>query len=468
MDTIIFQAAMEPFNNTSGVVMETIKHNAEDVRNELEWFRNILQLRSDLNAGKSTQVKDLYEVTPPDLNGNSSSYATFINRYKLGFNERFLLILAAVPHIKPELLDIFMAENSNTRQRYTEFGGKKAKHHSGFIPTGETGMFILAGEHLERRFSIQKVFDTDHVFSKERILWLSEVEKGEPKLSGTLTISNEILDLVTSGEYKKPAFSSEFPAKLLTTEIDWEDLVLPESILKQLREIETWILNREKMMNGWGMKKYLKPGFKTLFHGPPGTGKTLTATLLAKRTSRDLFRIDLSQTVSKYIGETEKNLASVFDRAENREWILFFDEADALFGSRTKTKDAHDRYANQQVSYLLQRIEDYNGLVVLASNLSNNIDTAFLRRLQMMIQFPIPGINERYKIWKNGLGDKVRLEEKINLKKIARDHEISGGTIVNVIQHCMLCALERKNNLILLSDLMDGVKRELHKQRRTI
>jgi len=448
--------------------MEAIKHNAGDVRNELEWFRKVLQARSDLNAGKNGHLKELHQIKPPTLKKSRSVFSKFVRDHKFGFDERFLLILSAVPHIKPELLDMFMAQNKKTHQTYTEFGGKRAKHHSGFLPTGETAMFILAGEDLDKRFELLRLFDASHPFVTERILWLEEVEKGEPKLSGALSISEDVLNLLTSGEVKRPAFSAEFPAKLLTTSMEWGDLVLPDSTMKQLKEIETWIINRDKMMQDWGMEKYLKPGYKTLFHGPPGTGKTLTAALIAKKTGRDLFRIDLSQTVSKYIGETEKNLAGIFNRAENRDWILFFDEADALFGSRSKIKDSHDRYANQQVSYLLQRIEDYNGLVILASNFSNNIDSAFLRRLQSMIQFPVPSADERLRIWKNGFGDRVELEETINLKSLAREYEVTGGVIINVIQHAMLCALERKSNSVLLSDIMDGLKREFRKQRRTL
>src|SRR5690606_11585436 len=131
--------------------------------------------------------------------------------------------------------------------------------------------------------------------------------------------------------------------------------------------------------DAWDMRQLIKPGYRTLFYGPPGTGKTLTAMLLGKEFQRNVFRIDLSQVVSKYIGETEKNLEKIFQRAANKEWILFFDEADALFGKRTSVKDAHDRYANQEVSYLLQRVEDFPGLVILASNYKNNIDKAFVR-----------------------------------------------------------------------------------------
>ena len=445
-----------------------IKNNAADIQAELKWFREILKTRSLLNGNKETGYKSVYDISPPQLNGNTSAFSAFINKYRLDFEERFLLALALVPHVKPELLDMFMVKNEATQQIYTEFGGKRGKNHTGFIPTGETAMFILAGNDLQKRFSLQRCFDGFHKFHKENILSLEEIDKSEPMLSGALSVSQEILDLFTIGEARKPNFSAEFPAKLLTTKMEWADLVLNHHVLMQLREIETWITHNNTLMKEWGMEKKLKPGYRSLFHGPPGTGKTTTAALLGKKTNRDVYRIDLSQMVSKYIGETEKNLAKVFDRAENKEWILFFDEADALFGKRTSTRDAHDRFANQQVSFLLQRIEDFNGLVILATNLKGNIDNAFVRRFQSIIHFPLPTDEERYKIWNNGFSDSVELDRPIDLNEIASKYEISGGAIINIVQHCSLRALGRDSNLINRNDIIEGIKREYHKNRRTI
>lgn len=445
-----------------------IAHNAADIDNELRWFKEILRTRSSLNARNETKFKSVYDISPPQFNGSKSAFAAFIKEHQLDFDERFLIALALVPHVKPELLDMFLAKNESTQQIYTEFGGKRGKNHTGFIPTGETAMFILAGSDLNRRFSLQQCFDGLHKFSRESILSIEEIDKNEPRLSGALSISQEVLDLYTIGEARKPNFSPEFPAKLLTTKMEWSDLVLNHHVQMQLREIDTWITHHNTLMKDWGMEKILKPGYKTLFHGPPGTGKTTTAALLGKKTNRDVYRIDLSQMVSKYIGETEKNLAKVFDRAENKEWILFFDEADALFGKRTSTRDSHDRFANQQVSFLLQRIEDFNGLVILASNLKGNIDDAFVRRFQSMIYFPMPTPEERFKIWNNSFSGSVELDKNIDLFEISKKYEISGGAIINIVQHCSLRALARKSNLIKQNDIIEGIRREYHKNRRTL
>lgn len=445
-----------------------IVSNAVDVDREITWFKEILKTRSLLNAKKETKYKSVYDISPPHLNGSGSAFSVFIEKHQLDFEERFLLALALVPHVKPELLDMFLVKNELTQQIYTEFGGKHGKNHTGFIPTGETAMFILAGNNLEKRFSLQRCFDGFHKFSKENILSLEEIEKNEPMLSGALSVTQEVLDLFTIGEARKPNFSPEFPAKLLTTKMEWEDLVLNNHVMLQLKEIETWVTHHHKLMKEWGMEKILKPGYKSLFHGPPGTGKTTTAALLGNKTKRDVYRIDLSQMVSKYIGETEKNLSKVFDRAESKEWILFFDEADALFGKRTNTQDAHDRFANQQVSYLLQRIEDFDGLVILATNLKGNIDDAFMRRFQSIIQFPMPNAEERFKIWNNSFSESIELHKSIDLAEIAKKYEISGGAIINIIQHCSLRALGRESNLINQNDIIEGIRREYHKNRRTL
>jgi SpoVK/Ycf46/Vps4 family AAA+-type ATPase len=205
-----------------------------------------------------------------------------------------------------------------------------------------------------------------------------------------------------------------------------------------------------------------------MFYGPPGTGKTLTASLLGKYTNKDVYRIDLSMVVSKYIGETEKNLSSLFDKAINKDWILFFDEADSIFGKRTNVRDAHDKYANQEVSYLLQRIEAHPGLVILASNFKNNIDTAFTRRFQSIIEFEIPTHQERLRLWQNNLPNGIQLEDKLSLESLARKYSITGANIVNIIQYACLKTLSKEENVIREKYLIEGIRKEYLKEGKTL
>ncbi|RYZ25688.1 MAG: ATP-binding protein, partial [Chitinophagaceae bacterium] len=175
-----------------------------------------------------------------------------------------------------------------------------------------------------------------------------------------------------------------------------------------------------------------------------------------------------SKIVSKYIGETGKNLSKVFDAAENQGWILFFDEADALFGKRTNVSDARDRYANQETSYLLQRIEEHSGLVILATNFKQNIDSAFLRRFQSVIEFPVPPVQQRFKLWESGFSTVANLEPKIKLNEIAQKYELSGGVIMNVVQHATMMMLKDGAEEVKQQDILDGIKRELKKSGRTM
>ena len=228
------------------------------------------------------------------------------------------------------------------------------------------------------------------------------------------------------------------------------------------------MLYHKLILEDWQLNSKLKSGYRALFYGPPGTGKTMAASLIGKTIDHPVFRVDLSLVVSKYIGETEKNLGRLFDEAEHKKWILFFDEADALFGKRTQTKGANDRYANQEVAYLLQRIEDFSGLVILATNIQTNIDEAFSRRFQSMIHFPKPQKTQRKLLWENLIGQNFDLDSDINLNQLAEDYEISGGEMINVLRYCALEAAKRNVRIIPYNDLITGIRREYRKSNKTI
>ena len=173
-----------------------------------------------------------------------------------------------------------------------------------------------------------------------------------------------------------------------------------------------------------------------------------------------MYKVDLSLVVSKYIGETEKNLARVFDQAQHKDWLLFFDEADALFGKRSGTNNSNDRHANQEVSFLLQRIETFDGIAILASNLKDNMDAAFARRFESVIYFPMPRPEERLRLWEQGFSTKARFAENVNLNKIAEEHELCGGSIMNVVRYASLQALESGDNQVTQEVLERGIRRE--------
>lgn len=437
--------------------------NAATLQSELEWFDRVLQTRLSLYFGQPCPAADVREILPPDLHGDTSGYASLVRTLEGGFDERLVLILALVPHIRPQALDTLFVRNKNLERGCTEFGGWKGKSHGGFLPTCETAMFLLAGDDLERRFGCARLFDEAHAFNAEGILHIEHTNSDEPFASAALRISDDYLHRLTTGLQRKPGFGYAFPAKRITTPLGWGDLVLAPEVLEEVESIKTWITQARTILHDWGLDKTIKPGYRSLFYGPPGTGKTLTATLIGQAVKADVYRIDLSMVVSKYIGETEKNLANVFDRAQNENWILFFDEADALFGKRTETSSSNDRYANQEVSYLLQRVEDYGGTVILATNLKANIDEAFARRFQSLAYFPMPDAEQRLRLWRGIINDRCRLAQDVDLGKLAEDYELSGGAIINVVRYAAIKALRQSRDAIVHDDLLRGIRKELIK-----
>ena len=447
--------------------MNTSEENAISLEKELAWFSQVLQTSYALYFEPECEYRSVYDVTPPDLAGDDSEYGRLVKACAMSFDERVVLMLTLVPHIRPQLLDTFFAHNKEIDRAYTEVGGWKGQTHGGFLPTCETASFILVGNDLQKRFEIIRLFDEDHFFARRGILRIEHQGNAEPFFSGVLRISTEYLNRLTSGDYHKPDYSINFPAKLMTTNLDWSDLVLAPEVLEEVENINTWSRHSRTILEDWGLGKAIKPGYRSLFYGPPGTGKTLTATLIGASAGSDVYRIDLSMLVSKYIGETEKNLANVFDQAENKNWILFFDEADALFGRRTQTSSAHDRYANQEISYLLQRVEDYPKIVILATNMKANIDDAFARRFQSVVFFPMPDAEQRLRLWEGILNGRCRLGEDVCLERLAEDYELSGGAINNVARYGAIRALQKKDAMITQGDLLRGIAKERFKEGKT-
>lgn len=436
--------------------------NAEDLERELEWFGRVLEARFRIHQGEGAS-RDVSRITPPDLEGASSEYARFVRSHALSFSERLALVLALVPCLRPQLLDAFYGKNPGSGRRYTEFGGTSARAEDEFVPTGETLAFLLGGNALTVRFEVLRILDPSHVFTKEEI-WKSAATEEGPALKAPLSLSEDLLALFTLGEPRRIRFGTSFPAQHIETELGWDDVILPPATRKGLEEIQTFIQHGQTLLQDWGMARLLRPGYRSLFYGPPGTGKTMTACLLGRSTGRDVYKVDISLVSSKYIGETEKNLGRVFDQAQHKGWILFFDEADALFGKRGEARDAHDRYANQEVAYLLQRIESFDGITILASNLRNNIDDAFSRRFESVIYFPMPRPEERLHLWQKGFSPKARLDGAVDLNRLAREHVLSGGAIMNVIRYASLQALKEGGRPIRAEDLAQGVQKEYAKE----
>jgi ATP-dependent 26S proteasome regulatory subunit len=249
----------------------------------------------------------------------------------------------------------------------------------------------------------------------------------------------------------------------------WEDIVLPEDRLQQLREICNSMKYRSLVFDQWGFDRKLSlgKGLNILFAGPSGTGKTMAAEIMAGELGLDLYKIDLSTVVSKYIGETEKNLARIFSEAETSNAILFFDEADALFGKRSEVRDSHDRYANIEINYLLQKMEEHEGVVILATNFRKNMDDAFVRRMHFTVEFAFPNESDRRRIWEQIWPKETPQSPDLDFDFMARRFEVPGGNIRNIAMAAAFLAAS-DGGIVNMAHLLHGTRREYQKMGKVV
>ncbi len=442
-------------------------NNYAILHHELDWLQAVINQVICSYLKHDGHEKHWVDIPSPDLSVSDTIYAKVCRSWSLTLFDRLAMALAMAPQLRPEILDIFFGLNERYNRPYTEFGGVCDKSFSGFLPTGQTLNFLICANNPEWRESVSSIFQPSHKLMAEQVVTMQTSDETLPSWSGVLAISSQWLDYFISGIKVRPELSSGFPAHPVTTPLDWQDLVLDDPVMDQVMEVHSWLSYGEQLMSNWNLSSKIKPGYRALFYGPPGTGKSLTASLLAKTTGREIYRVDLSMIVSKYIGETEKNLSRLFDAASYKDWILFFDEADALFGKRTSNHTSNDRHANQQTGYLLQRIEDFPGVVILATNLKVNMEEAFKRRFQSMIHFTMPSSDERLRLWQNAFEGSCSLADDIDLQQIAEQCELAGGAIINVLRFCSLAAISRGSNTVSKAELLEGIKREYRKDNKT-
>ncbi len=445
------------------------------IQRDLSWLHNYLSFiafmyMDMLSTGESKNISKMSEKRlnvsdMPDIN-TVLPYDLFLKKNRISSEERLMISAALAPHFSAGMLNVLSAENPNTKKPIAVFGGMIHANNE-FIPTIDTLRFLLTRGNIASSIVVDSLLSEDSKLLQNNVLSLHNPNGNTYWNKQVVQPTEEFLAKIKGKKYE-PGFNSNFPASKLTTKLNWNDLVLPYDTMQELKEVEVWLKHREAITQHKHLSRVIKPGFRSLFYGPPGTGKTLTASLLGKTTGLDVYRVDLSMVVSKWVGETEKNLKGIFDQAQNKNWILFFDEADSLFGKRTQNKSSNDRHANQEVAYLLQRIEDFSGLVLLATNLKDNIDEAFSRRFQSMVYFPIPDAETRLKLWENTIPPDFILEESIDLQKIADQHEVAGGIIVNVVRYCVLMALSKGAKIITEEDFETGIMKELRKSGKVV
>ncbi len=294
---------------------QSLNPTARDLEADRGWLAALVQRRLDTYFAEQPASPPLPgEQAPPALVDADSPYATFMRRHGLSAEERLVMLLALAPLLRPPLLDVLWARNPASQRGYAEFGGVQGAASGQFIPTGETACFLLAGDHLGQRLSAIQLLTDSPALQSGEVLQPQAPPAGESLLAARLQPAPALLALF--GLATPGGEADALPAQRVTTGLDWADLVLPPATLAQLEEVRDWLAHGDTLLNALGMAARMRPGYTCLFHGPPGTGKTLSACLLGKLCQREVHRVDLSMFVSKYIGETEKNLARVVDLAE--------------------------------------------------------------------------------------------------------------------------------------------------------
>jgi len=444
----------------------------QDLLSDFTWFKQVLAARMALYFGQECDVTTPYEIAPPDLGEMDGTYAELVKDWQLTPELRLILMLALAPEIESEALDPFFIKNAVYDRGHSEFGGIVSERHGGFLPTVESALFLLAGADTALKLALLPCLQRGSFLVDNWILDIGRTEafsEGKPAHTmGTygnnlLRLSDTMLSHVRDGGRIFSPIPNNIPAIVVETSLCWDDLIISEHTDNALNTIFAWLEHREKLAAFDGIGKHLKPGYTSLFHGPPGTGKTLTAGLIGKRVSQMVVAVDLSQLVSKYIGETEKNIERLFVEAERRGWILFFDEADAVFGKRTQVTSSNDRHANTETAFLLQRLESFQGLVILASNLPANFDDAYMRRFQSVVHFPMPDASMRQRLYQNCLGKSAGVGSN-DIKALAKQYEVTGSTIVNAVRYAWLMALSADKSSPSKQDIEEGLRLELAKE----
>lgn len=431
--------------------------NVQSLQKEFTWLS--LRIKSLLNHHDADAFSPL-----PQLE-DGGAFANFIRENELADADRVLLTLALAALFKPAVLLPFVLAAGEPEKR-VRFGGAFHKESPKFLPTTQTGIFLLAGADEELSAYYHCYFNSKHRLFTSNVL-LVHNEEGKSFFESEIRLNEQFLATILVGTAPRLDGDSGFPAKRSKHTHTLRDVTLSETTLAELDKLKRFARNMKSL---WALPdgaKY-RNNFIGIFSGDPGTGKSHTAEAIGNELSLPVYKVNFAQLVSKYIGETEKNLERIFDRFSGQPSILFFDEAESIFSKRTEVKDSHDKHSNNEQSFLLQKIEEYNGIVILATNvqnLSQYFDKAFQRRIRQIITFPFPEFQERRKLWQNALGNSFSYEEDL-VNRLAMNYQLTGGGIYNIISEGVLEALDRNSNIITFEMLEPAIMDEFKKTGR--
>lgn len=444
---------------------KTVETNVQALATSIIWLEELMKLRmKELEGGSRTNIEEHAEKIDKTYFTENTNFYKLLADYKDGYVEYLLIALGFTAWFRPKCLFELAKTKAESEELYPETGLISLKASNKYIPTLQTAIFLLAGTNISKQAFFHGVL-LEHRFFKDQILHLRKPSSQQNFLGEyILEIDLSYYNFLLNGKKPRLDSSPDFPASLLETNKAFDDLILKEATRQQLDTIMQYAVNQSSLYSREGVEHKIKPGLLAMLYGPPGTGKTFTVSVMSKKLGIDAYRIDLSRVISKYIGETEKNLEKIFERLSDKNCILFFDEADALFGKRTEVSDAKDRYANQEVAYLLQRVESFPGLVILASNYKQNLDKAFKRRILVSIYLAPPDYEERLVLWSKGLPEYFRYEPESLPDMLAEKHPFTGANIDNIIKLSCITAESMGTSEITLKMMEPFIKQEYNKE----
>lgn len=435
-------------------IQEKKEDNLEEIPSDMNFLNDIMMWLQQIIIKRCKEIdsdirsESVWSIQPLPQTESEAPYAKTTTQYHLNEVGHILLALAIAPHYAPEIFDQILRTRNEHGHLKPHVGGQLDTNNNTFIPTYFTALFLLSGNNLQLRSQYISQLQESHPLLQKQILY-----KGDQ--NGTIThfmqsiieLDTSFYDYFTKGIQPRLDHGQHFAATLHTTHLTRDDIILEDKVAEEIMSIDNYA---EVSQSGFFERAdhKFKKGFIALFYGSPGTGKTLLAGILANSYNMDMYHVDLSNVVSRYVGEAEKKLEIIFNRLQGENCILFFDEADALFGKRSEVKEAHDRYANQEVSYLLQRIEKFDGLVILASNFKNNMDDAFKRRMDVTVNVIRPKEKSRKALWNYYLPKNLQFEDDTLLTYLVEKFAYTGANIRNVMKNVAIDMEKRKETII--------------------
>ena len=438
-------------------IPENTSENIACIIGELDW----LSRRID-----NLLHKDFSQYLPLPPLKPGTAYEKLVTEYGLNESDRIFLNLALADIFDPSILAPF-ALLFKTPEIKSLYGGLMKEHTAGFCPTVRTGIFLLADKDSEMRNYYYCHYNARHTLFTSNILLTYEVKECQGFLNRELMFNEQFLPTILQGNPPSLDGDAGFPARRGKRTHTMKDVILDETTITELEKLRRFARNMKKLWQLPNSSRY-RQNFIGIFSGDPGTGKSHTAEAIGNELNLPVYKVNFAQMVSKYIGETEKNLERVFDRFSGQPSILFFDEAESIFSKRIEVKDSHDKHSNNEQSFLLQKIEEYNGIVILATNvqnLSQYFDKAFQRRIRQIVTFNFPEYAERIRLWENALAAPFKYEEGL-VDRLAKNYQFSGGGIYNVISEGIIEALDRNTETISFEMLEQAMMDEFKKTGR--